>query len=591
MKLGALGVFFSILLATQAATADVKLPGGQTIPKDRVQCWNSKPGGLGAIFACTCTKPGVCNIGAHCSTGQCPKPSGNTCEATLWHEPNGDPCIPANLSGLDPIKDASLTPETFTLAGGCGLTFTLKAREALFKNAFGWYNVRADGKKPDTSDLHPLIDCNTNVGDSVKLDITGKYKGGDIGFFIVTPQARNGSDQCHNNDCCATLDRWKKGEGYIYYSQPQFNPDQGFIHLLVYKSKILNNTFYFSWEDLYESNGLDFSDFVTQVSGIRGACQGAGVACNTDQKGICKTGVTACGAAPNTVVCESIHRPEDEICDGLDNNCNGEIDDGATCKDNKVCYRGRCVPKCQGGEFSCTLRGTTCDPTTGLCVDKKCISVQCTNAGEVCIEGQCIDGCKDVKCPHRQVCKAGICVDPCAGRSCAGDEVCLNGVCVPRCDQCNGLTCENGTKCNRSTGSCDCPTPCGPGTHCEQGKCVDDCHNVTCPLGYRCAGSDCVEGCVQGRCPPGFKCENEACIPDNPPPPGDGPISTDGPISADDGGVSKTDGGDKKGDGDGFKVVEGCGCSLEKTNPLASFSWVLVFALALLWRRGRKRRR
>jgi hypothetical protein len=72
------------------------------------------------------------------------------------------------------------------------------------------------------------------------------------------------------------------------------------------------------------------------------------------------------------------------------------------------------------------------------------------------------------------------------------------------------------------TGRCDCPVPCAPNTHCEKGKCVDDCHNVVCPIAYRCDAGACVPGCVKGRCPPNFKCENQVCIAD---------LQTDGPIN------------------------------------------------------------
>ena len=60
------------------------------------------------------------------------------------------------------MQDAQVKPETFRPV--CGLTFSLLTRgNAMFKNGFGWYNA-SPGKKPDPSDLHLLVDCNTADG-------------------------------------------------------------------------------------------------------------------------------------------------------------------------------------------------------------------------------------------------------------------------------------------------------------------------------------------------------------------------------------------------------------------------------------------
>src|SRR4029078_12564502 len=80
------------------------------------------------------------------------------------------------------------------------------------------------------------------------------------------------------------------GEGYVYYSERDLNPDHAgtasYVHLLVYDSVVWERKFYFAWEDTYDSSNDDFTDLVTGVSGIE--CSGAGTACDTGMLGACR---------------------------------------------------------------------------------------------------------------------------------------------------------------------------------------------------------------------------------------------------------------------------------------------------------------
>src|SRR5258708_6777648 len=118
-------IVFALLLSAPTAHA-LTQSNGAPIPA-QPGCSNGKPDGLAAIFSCQCVQAGVCNLGAPCASAtSCDNGQHGTCETTLWHNFNDNTCLPSNLSGLDPAKDASLTPDTFTPS--CALTFTLLSR-------------------------------------------------------------------------------------------------------------------------------------------------------------------------------------------------------------------------------------------------------------------------------------------------------------------------------------------------------------------------------------------------------------------------------------------------------------------------------
>lgn len=483
-------------LAAFCATPALALtqPDGASIPS-QMGCNGGQPTGLLPVFACACTQPGICNIGAPCpSSTSCDNGQHGTCESTMWHSFNDNTCIPSNHSGLDPWMDAAVTPETFHPT--CALTYDLLSRgTARFQNAFGWYN--AGTSAPDPSDLHVMLDCNATPGTSVVLDLTQEpaWKGGDVGFFIVTPESHTSPGTCAGGNCCATVANFQAGNGYVYYSQREFNPDgQGsspFIHLLEYTSVLTAQKYYFGWEDTYQTTSADFTDLVTSVSGVQ--CSGAGVQCSTGKLGVCALGVTECGANAQ-MTCQQIEQPSPETCNGVDDDCNGQVDDGATCPQSGfVCDNGKCVEHCGPIEYPCPAN-TACDPTSGLCISPSCVGVTCPS-GQICQQGQCGTPCTGVVCPTGQTCVGNACVDLCANISCPSGQVCAEGACVPACGQCGGLTCASPLACDSTTGSCDdpsCPNGCSSGTHCDSGSCVDNCAGAKCPIGQTCQAGQCI---------------------------------------------------------------------------------------------------
>jgi len=486
---------FSFVAATLAATPlahALAQPNGATIPSP-MGCDAGKPTGLASVFACVCDVPGVCNIGGTCSApGVCPTGVNAKCETTLSHVFNDNTCIPSNLTGLDPSKDAALTPETFR--PNCGLTFTLLTRgTAQFKDIFGWYNVT--GSKPAPGDLYPMLTCADGPGKSVTLDVKSdpRYKGGDIGFFIVTPEGGT-SKACGGGDCCATIPRLQAGTGHAYFSERKYNADNTgpnpFIHLLVFDSKVTARKFYFAWEDIYGGSNNDFSDIVTSVDGVE--CSGGGEACDTGKPGRCARGAKAC--KNGALACGDLFGPVPETCNGVDDDCDGTIDDDATCPNaGEICHQGRCVRSCTSGEFPCGP-GLAC-ASNGLCVPAACANVTCP-AGQICRGGTCKGVCEGIVCPRGQSCVGGTCLDLCGGVTCAPGQVCAEGACVAGCAQCGGLLCGQGLSCDAPTGACfdpSCNPKCPAGQYCEAGACKDACVGAVCPDGQTCALGKCVD--------------------------------------------------------------------------------------------------
>jgi uncharacterized protein (TIGR03382 family) len=111
--------------------------------------------------------------------------------------------------------------------------------------------------------------------------------------------------------------------------------------------------------------------------------------------------------------------------------------EGVTCTEGAACVNGICVPACDCPGNPCAP-GTSCDPTSGTCIDPSCIGVRCPS-GNHCQRGICVDDCKDVVCPPQRVCRVtgdpprGRCVDLCSPSPCLPTDVCdwRTGNCIP----------------------------------------------------------------------------------------------------------------------------------------------------------------
>ena len=201
--------------------------------------------------------------------------------------------------------------------------------------------------------------------------------------------------------------------------------------------------------------------------------------------GVCTYGAYAC--AGSAVVCDGGVDPSPEICDGLDNDCNGATDDvpgrGAPCV-----LAGGCpgILDCQpGGGLGCVAAATGLEICNGI--DDDCdgsideepdVSQNDPTLGVTC----------DAPVPpsDKAPCHAGLTV-------CKGGAVACEGAVTPAEEVCDGLD-------NDCDGTVDQPDPCPDDLVCRDGQCLSKCLNgeFPCPGGAACINGVCVPESTDG---------------------------------------------------------------------------------------------
>ena len=215
--------------------------------------------------------------------------------------------------------------------------------------------------------------------------------------------------------------------------------------------------------------------------------------------------------------------PGEDVCDGLDNDCDGETDED-TCDDDNPCTEDVCDGaggcgyspldnlECTDGNL-CTT-GDHCD--NGVCVGNPIVcddGNQCTD--DYCDEtGKCVadpnhELCDDGNpCTLGDVCDQAACIGTPISCDCQQDADC---VALDDDDLCNGILYCDKTglpyKCKVDPVTVpDCQLPPDTDPFCQQAKCTPetgDCSVASANEGFACNDSDActiAEKCVEGTC-------------------------------------------------------------------------------------------
>ncbi len=214
---------------------------------------------------------------------------------------------------------------------------------------------------------------------------------------------------------------------------------------------------------------------------------GGNAACDTGQPGICSAGTSAC--VGGKIVCNQNFTAAPEKCNGLDDNCDGNTDEGNP--------GGGVSCSVQGAKGVCAIGLTDCQQGQIKCVAQYQQSAEICDGKDNDCNGTVDDNISSVPCPDsgkKGVCKPGH--TQCTG----GTTQCVADIQTGSAEICNGLDDNCNGQTDEASPSTMCSTQYPNAANVATWQCNGSCGIAACSPGYLNSDGVLGNGCEATTC-------------------------------------------------------------------------------------------